>query len=99
MNKFGNIEILVPSCNLTTIDDGRGDIYLDSDDTWEFNMLYFKPGKVRGNHYHQKFTSILVTDGSGVMITKILMGKKYLIMPTKAPVLRHRQIRVMLLQL
>ena len=58
MNKFGNIEILTPSCNLSTIDDGRGGIFtwIPDEPLKEFNMLYFKPGKVRGNHYHPEFT-------------------------------------------
>ena len=66
MNKFGNIEILIPSCNLSTIDDGRGGIFtwIPDEPLMEFNMLYFKPGKVRGNHYHPEFTEyFLVTDG------------------------------------
>ena len=79
MNKFGNIEILIPSCNLSTIDDGRGGIFtwIPDEPLKEFNMLYFKPGKVRGNHYHPEFTEyFLVTDGSGVMITKDSDGEE-----------------------
>lgn len=67
------IEILKPTCNLDTIHDGRGGIF-----TWvprekiaEFNLLYFNPGKLRGNHYHPEFTEyFLVVDGQGVMVTK-----------------------------
>ena len=57
MNKFGDIEILIPSINLSTIDDGRGGIFtwVPNEPLMEFNMLYFKPGKVRGNHHHPEF--------------------------------------------
>ncbi len=67
------IRILTPSCNLDTVRDGRGGIF-----TWvpehkimEFNMLYFKPGRTRGNHYHPEFHEyFLIVEGEGVMITK-----------------------------
>jgi len=73
MNKFGNIEILTPNCNISTIKDGRGGIF-----TWvpdeailEFNMVYFSPGKVRGNHFHPEFNEyFLIVDGSVIMVTK-----------------------------
>ncbi len=73
IGKFGNIDILAPSCNLSTINDGRGGIF-----TWvpdhpilEFNLLYFHPNKVRGNHYHPEFIeSFLVVEASGVLITQ-----------------------------
>ena len=57
MIKFGDIEVLSPTCNLTTIADGRGGIFtwIPSEPLLEFNMLYFKPGKVRGNHSHPEF--------------------------------------------
>ena len=44
MSKFGDIEILTPSCNLTTIQDGRGGIFtwIPNEPLLEFNMLYFK---------------------------------------------------------
>ncbi len=66
-------EILYPSCNLMTVSDGRGGIF-----TWvpkepivEFNMLYFQPGKTRGNHFHPEFVEyFLVVEGSGVMVSK-----------------------------
>ncbi len=66
-------EILYPTCNLTTVSDGRGGIF-----TWvppeplvEFNMLYFQPGKTRGNHYHPDFNEyFLIVEGSGVMVSK-----------------------------
>lgn len=71
--KFGNIEILPSSCNPTTVMDGRGGIFswVPTDAIKEFNLLYFRPNKVRGNHYHPEFVEyFLVVDGCGAMITK-----------------------------
>ncbi len=65
------IEVLIPSCNLETVRDGRGGIFtwLPQDPLVEFNMLYFRPGKTRGHHYHPEFNEyFLVVDGSGVMV-------------------------------
>jgi mannose-6-phosphate isomerase-like protein (cupin superfamily) len=70
---YKNVEILRPTCNLDTVRDGRGGIF-----TWvppepivEFNMLYFRPGKTRGFHYHPHFIEyLLVVDGSGVLVTR-----------------------------
>lgn len=67
------ITLLSPTCNLTTVRDGRGGIF-----TWrpaeplvEFNLLYFQPGKVRGFHYHPEFVEyLLVVDGNGVLVTR-----------------------------
>lgn len=67
------IEVLRPECNLDTVRDGRGGIF-----TWvppepivEFNLLYFRPGKIRGLHYHEHFVEyLLVVDGHGVLVTK-----------------------------
>ena len=67
------IEILAPSCNLETVRDGRGGIFtwIPQDKIAEFNLLYFQPGKTRGNHYHPQFNEyFLVVDGSGVMVTR-----------------------------
>lgn len=67
------LEILRPSCNLETVRDGRGGIFtwLPQEPLLEFNMLYFQPGKTRGNHYHPEFVEyFLVVEGSGVMVTK-----------------------------
>ena len=69
---LGNIEVLPSSCNLSTVQDGRGAIF-----TWipslpivEFNMLYFLPNKIRGNHYHPEFTEyFLIVEGTVVMVT------------------------------
>lgn len=73
MNKLGNISIIDASCNISTVQDGRGAIF-----TWlpdipivEFNMLYFQPNKIRGNHFHPEFTEFfLVVEGTVVMATK-----------------------------
>ncbi|MEK7691901.1 MAG: cupin domain-containing protein [Bdellovibrionota bacterium] len=65
--------ILSPSCNISTISDGRGGIFtwIPEDSIVEFNMLYFQPGKTRGNHYHKEFNEyFLVVEGSGVMVSK-----------------------------
>ena len=71
--KLGNIEVLASSCNISTVQDGRGAIL-----TWlpdlpivEFNMLYFLPNKIRGNHYHPEFVEyFLIVSGSVIMVTK-----------------------------
>ena len=73
MKKLGNIEILQSHCNISTIKDGRGGIFtwVPDEPIMEFNMLYFSPGKVRGNHFHPEFNEyFLVVDGSVAMITK-----------------------------
>ena len=70
---LGDIELLSAACNISTVQDGRGAIF-----TWipdqpivEFNMLYFLPNKIRGNHFHPEFTEyFLVVDGTVVMVTK-----------------------------
>ncbi len=73
MFKIGNIEVLQPTCNLTTIKDGRGGIFtwIPQDQIREFNLLYFLPNKVRGNHSHPEFVEyFLIVEGSGVIVTK-----------------------------
>ena len=73
MQKLGNIEILQSTCNISTIQDGRGAIFtwLPTEPIVEFNMLYFLPNKIRGNHFHPEFTEyFLIVDGSVVMVTK-----------------------------
>jgi len=79
MNKLGNIDILDASCNISTVQDGRGAIFtwLPSEPIVEFNMLYFHPNKIRGNHYHPEFTEyFLIVEGSVVMVTKDPVTKK-----------------------
>ena len=77
---LGNIELLTSSCNISTVQDGRGAIFtwIPDEPLVEFNMLYFLPNKVRGNHYHPEFTEyFLVVDGTVVMATKdIETGKE-----------------------
>ena len=66
-------ETLYPSCNPVTVTDGRGGIFtwIPQEPLVEFNMLYFQPGKTRGNHYHPEFVEyFLVVEGSGMMISK-----------------------------
>ena len=63
-------EIILPSCNLATVTDGRGGIFtwIPKEPIVEFNMLYFQPGKTRGHHYHPEFIEyFLIVDGQGVM--------------------------------
>jgi dTDP-4-dehydrorhamnose 3,5-epimerase-like enzyme len=72
-NKLGDISIIESSCNIKTIQDGRGAIFtwLPDEEIVEFNMLYFLPNKIRGNHFHPEFTEyFLVVDGTVVMVTK-----------------------------
>lgn len=71
------IEILLPTCNLDTVKDGRGGIFtwIPQDKIVEFNLLYFLPGKSRGDHYHPEFVEyFLVVEGSGVMVTRASEG-------------------------
>ena len=73
MRKFGQIEILSASCNISTVQDGRGAIFswVPNENIKEFTMLYFQPNKVRGNHFHPEFAEyFLVADGSVVLLTK-----------------------------
>lgn len=67
------IKLLTPSCNLDTVRDGRGGIFtwLPEHKLMEFNLLYFQPGRTRGNHSHPEFHEyFLVVEGQGVMVTK-----------------------------
>jgi mannose-6-phosphate isomerase-like protein (cupin superfamily) len=71
-NTFGEIEILAPICNPSTLTDGRGAIFswVPEDAIREFTMLFFFPGKVRGNHFHPEFTEyFLVVDGEVALFT------------------------------
>jgi mannose-6-phosphate isomerase-like protein (cupin superfamily) len=70
--RLGNIEILTASCNLETVRDLRGGILTWLPDTpiVEVNMLYFRPGRVRGHHYHPEFIEyFMVVHGVIVMVT------------------------------
>mgnify|MGYP001179937545 FL=1 len=67
------IKVLHPTCNLETIKDGRGGIltWLPKEPILEFNMLFFKPGKTRGFHYHPEFIEyLLCVDGNGILVTR-----------------------------
>ncbi|HCN84415.1 MAG TPA: hypothetical protein DIT07_12460 [Sphingobacteriaceae bacterium] len=73
MHKLGNIEVFESSCNISTVQDGRGAIFtwLPKEPIVEFNMLYFLPNKIRGNHFHPEFVEyFLIVEGSVVMVTK-----------------------------
>ena len=68
-----SVTILKPSCNLDTIKDGRGGIFtwLPDKPVVEFNMLYFRPGKIRGFHLHPHFEEyLLVVEGNGTLVTR-----------------------------
>jgi len=70
--KLGDIEVLSSSCNISTVKDGRGAIltWLPDRPIVEFNMLYFLPNKIRGNHYHPEFVEyFLIVSGSVIMVT------------------------------
>jgi len=73
------IEKIDPSCNLTTVRDGRGGIFTfyPKKPIVEFNFVYITSGKIRGNHYHPEFDEYyLMTSGNGVVVTKSENGKK-----------------------
>lgn len=53
--------------------DGRGVIltWLPQDRIAEFNLVYFRPGSVRGNHYHPEFDEyLLIVSGEGIVVWK-----------------------------
>ena len=67
------IEIMSPDCNLETILDGRGGIFTwyPSEPIVEYNMIYIKPGKIRGLHYHPEFVEYsLIVSGNGSFVYK-----------------------------
>ena len=71
--KIGDIEILEASCNIDTVQDGRGAIFtwIPDEPIVEFNMVFFKPNKIRGNHLHPEFTEyFLIVEGSLVLVTE-----------------------------
>lgn len=72
-------ELLKPTCNLQTVFDGRGGIFtwVPQDPILEYNLIYFTPGAIRGNHFHPEFTEyFLVVDGTGIMVFKTPDGKE-----------------------
>lgn len=69
---LGQLEVLIPDCNLETLSDGRGGIFswVPKDDIKEFTLLYFNPGKIRGNHFHPEFIEyFLILQGNLVLST------------------------------
>ena len=67
------IQKLNPECNLATVRDGRGGIFTfyPKDPVVEFNFMFIKAQKIRGNHYHPEFDEyFLLTSGEGVMVTR-----------------------------
>ena len=67
------IQRINPVCNLDTIRDDRGGIFtfLPDDPIVEFNFIFIKSLRTRGEHYHPEFDEyFLLTAGEGVMITK-----------------------------
>ena len=67
------IKRLKPECNLSTVKDGRGGIFTfyPKDPIVEFNFLFIKAHKIRGNHFHPEFDEyFLLTSGEGVMVTR-----------------------------
>ena len=82
-NFFGQIELLPPICNPSTIADGRGAIFswIPSTEIKEWSLLYFSPSKVRGNHFHPNFTEyFLVVEGSVALFTRDLETNKEMTM-------------------
>ena len=68
--RIGRLE---PACNLDTVRDGRGGIftYTPNDPIVEWNFIFIKTGRIRGNHYHPEFDEyFLLTSGQGVMVSK-----------------------------
>ena len=73
------IEKLQPELNLATVRDGRGGIFTfyPKDPIVEFNFMFIKAHKVRGNHFHPEFDEyFLVTSGEGIMVTKDSVDSK-----------------------
>ena len=71
-HKFGDIDILESSCNIDTVQDGRGAIFtwIPDEPIVEFDLLYFQPNKVRGNHKHPEFCEyFLIVEGSVLLVT------------------------------
>lgn len=70
---FGGIEFLLGDANPITLEDGRGAIYtwVPDEPILEFNLLYFHPGKSRGNHFHPEFTEyFMVAQGVVALFTR-----------------------------
>ena len=73
LGTIGQIEILEPSCNPSTVKDGRGGIFtwIPDHDIKEFNLVIIKPNKVRGNHFHPEFVEyFLIIEGQLLLTTE-----------------------------
>ena len=73
------IQRFEPTCNLDTVRDSRGGIFtwIPSEPILEWNLLFFNPTKIRGNHYHPEFVEyLLVVDGYGVMVFRDTDGSE-----------------------
>ena len=73
------VKIIKPTCVLETVKDGRGGniTWLPDKPILEFNMLYFRPGKTRGFHFHPHFEEyLLVVDGNGTLVTRKIPESK-----------------------
>lgn len=63
------LTLIDPSCNLATLQDGRGGVF-----TWadlpkldEINLIITRAGENRGFHYHTEFREwVMVVEGEGV---------------------------------
>jgi dTDP-4-dehydrorhamnose 3,5-epimerase-like enzyme len=76
-----------PSCNLSTIRDGRGAIFsfVPAAPIMEWTHQFIKAGKIRGNHCHPEFDEyIMLVDGVGVEVeVDIETGKENFIYMNK----------------
>ena len=73
MSTKNPITVFHPTCNLETVKDGRGGIFtwIPKEPIVEYNLLFFKPGKTRGFHYHPHFIEyLLCVDGNGILVTR-----------------------------
>jgi dTDP-4-dehydrorhamnose 3,5-epimerase-like enzyme len=68
-----------PSCNLSTIRDGRGAIFtfVPPQPILEWTHQFIKAGKIRGNHCHPEFDEyIMLVDGVGVEVEVDIKTRK-----------------------
>jgi mannose-6-phosphate isomerase-like protein (cupin superfamily) len=89
--------ILEPSCNLSTVLDGRGGIFTFIPDSplVEINLIYIKTGRSRGFHFHKHFTEyFLIVRGKGYYVTQnedgqrkgwLVSGGEMLVLPPYTP--------------
>ena len=89
--------MLEPSCNPSTVLDGRGGIFTFIPDTplVELNLVYIKAGRSRGFHFHKHFTEyFLVVSGKGYYVAQngdgmrkswLVSGGEMLVLPPCIP--------------